>query len=61
MITASPITNRASAAMAPMMTIRRRARAGSTTTSVSEEWIDVSLFMMSMPVSNLGLPQCQLY
>jgi hypothetical protein len=28
---------------------------------VSDEWNDVSLFMMSMPVSNLGCPVRQLY
>ena len=34
---------------AAAMTSRRRRRERSTTTSVSEEWIEVSLFMMSMP------------
>ena len=46
---ARPTMSRARPQRAPMITIRRRRRERSTTTSVSEEWIEVSRFMLSCP------------
>jgi len=44
-ITTTPIT--------AAITSWRRRRERSTTTSVSEEWIEVSLFIMSMPIARI--------
>ena len=41
------------ATAAAMMTSRRRARERSTTTSVSEEWIEVSRFIIPCPISRI--------
>jgi hypothetical protein len=54
MIKAMPITSKASAASAPTMTRRRRPRERSTTTSVSDEWIEVSRFIVPCPKRPVG-------